>query len=256
MSTARHIWGMSLLCVLPVAVGQVWAAPAENALDACRKLVNEAREVDRVLRTVSDRESGVSAAEALRPRMEYLRRVSEQLGGMPLGAGEETRMLEQLMRDLTHITQGYIPVVQRLEEVNAYGAEELIQLFHYYKMNTGSRADLQTETPLVRSYIDWCDAVDDVLYLLRRVQNAQTASIVVNELVPAMQKAEQRAEIAKRMQTGLSPQQLESECVPTTRLQHLMLDMESEYTRLRAKDCFGVKELKNLLPQLGRGERG
>ena len=59
MSSARHVLGMSLLCVLPVAVGQT--VVAENAVDMCRKLVQDSREVERLLRTVSDHESGKAA---------------------------------------------------------------------------------------------------------------------------------------------------------------------------------------------------
>ena len=84
MISQRHIWGTCLLCALPVAVGQAAAAPVESAMEVCRMLVNEAREVDRVLRTVSDRETGVAAAAELRTRMEAMRKGVELLESLPM----------------------------------------------------------------------------------------------------------------------------------------------------------------------------
>lgn len=247
---------MSLLSALLVAMGPVWSAPAESALDVCRKLVSEAQEVDKALRTVSDRESGVAAAQALRPRMEYLRRTTEQLGSLPLGSGEEVRKLEQMMRDLTHITQGYMPVVQRLIEVNAYGADELIMLFQYYKMSAENTVGQQPETPLARAYQEWCDAVDDMLYLLRRAQNAESAVAVVAELSEMSSKAEQKAALAENLQNGLSPQQLESERLPMGRMQVLRSELRAEQKRLESAGCYGVGQLKELLPAVLRASRG
>lgn len=251
----HHKWGIGLLSALSIAVGQVWAAPAESAVEVCRKLVSEAQEVDRALRTVSDRESGVAAAKALRPRLEYLRKAAEQLGSMPLRSGEEMRMLEQMMRDLTHITQGYFPVVQRLMEVNAYGADELIMLFHYYKMSAAGAAGQQPETPLARAYQEWCDAVDDMLYLLRRAQNADTAGSVLAELAESCRKAEQKAAQVESLQNGLSPQQLESERLPAGRMQTLRAELKSECSRLRDADCYGDGRLRDSLSIVERASR-
>ena len=72
--------GLCLVGALPVAVGQVEPAPAASAQEICRRLIEESREVDRLLRTVSDRDSGRAAAAELKPRMEYMLRAMEQLG--------------------------------------------------------------------------------------------------------------------------------------------------------------------------------
>ncbi len=219
-------------------------------------LVNESREVDRVLRTVSDRESGVAAATELRTRMESLRKGAEQLGRLPLETAEDLRMLEQLMRDLTHVTQGYMPVVQRLTEVNAYGADELISLFVFYKMIVQTGSTQVSETPLVREYTGWCDSIDDMLYILRRVQDAASASAVVSELSSACSRAERRAEQIEEMQHGLSPQQLESERVPMERLQTLRAELRMELRRLQSVNCYGVQALQELLQRCSRACRG
>lgn len=256
MISQRHIWGTCLLCALPVAVGQTVASSSEGALDVCRRLVNEAREVDRVLRTVSDRESGMSAAEDLRKRMESLRRGAELLERLPMDRAEDLRMLEQLMRDLTHITQGYMPVVQRLVEVNAYGADELISLFAFYRMCGLASSVQPAETPLVREYVVWCDAIDDMLYLLRRAQDAATAAAVISELSAVCGKVERKADMIDVMQQGLSPLQLESERVPRERLQRLRAEVRQELRRLQSCSSYGVNALQALLPECGRACRG
>lgn len=243
---------MSLLSVLPVAVGQAWAASEETALAVCRKLVDEAREVSRLLRTVSDRESGDAAAAELKPRMEYMRTATEKLGRLPLGSGEELRELEQLMRDLTHVTQGYMPAVQRLVEVNAYGAEELMGLFRYYKMSAEDTSGNQPETPLARAYAEWCDAVEDMLYLLRRAQNQETARAVANELKAACRKVEQKAQKVEDLQAGLSPQQLVSERVPAARMQRLQHEVQTECSRLESNACFHSPDLEAMLQSCSR----
>lgn len=236
-------------------VGAVAAAPAS---EVCRKLVEESREVDRILRTVSDRESGVAATGELRTRMEYLRQSMEELGRLPLASGEEARAVEQMMRDLTHITQGYMQVVQLLIEVNAYGTEELISLFQYYKMSSpeAGAVSCSQESPLVRSYTEWCDSLDDLLFVLRRIQSPDAAGAAISELRTLLERMETRAAQAETFQTGLSPQQVESEQVPTERMRRLRGELRGELQRLRTHQCYGVGELQALLPVCTRAARG
>ena len=249
MISLRNISGVCLLCALPVV-----AAPAPSAVEVARRLVEGAREVDRVLRTVSDRETGVAAAAELRKRMEQLRSEAEQLGRLPMDKAEDLRALEQLMRDLTHVTQGYIPVVQRLVEVNAYGAEELISLFTFYKMSAAG-GNAAGETPLVRAYTGWCEAIDDMLYLLRRAQDAATAAAIVADLSAVVGKVERLAEQTEGLQQGLSPQQLESERVPMARFQSLRGEVRAELRRLQSAQSYGVSGLQELLARCSRACR-
>lgn len=256
MRRQPHILGVCLLCVLPqVMMGAVVAEPAS---EVCRKLVEESREVDRILRTVSDRESGVAAAGELRTRMEYLRQNMEELGRLPLASGEDARTVEQMMRDLTHITQGYMQVIQLLIEVNAYGAEELISLFQYYKMSSpdvgGATSSL--ESPLVRLYAEWCDSIDEVLFVLRRIQSSETAGAAISELRILLERMDSRATQAESLQAGLSPQQVESEQVPMERLRRLRGELREELQRLRTHQCYGVGNLQALLPLCARAARG
>ncbi|MBR4310398.1 MAG: hypothetical protein IKT79_05150 [Akkermansia sp.] len=237
---------MGLLTALPVFA----AEPQEGALVLCRRLVEESREVDRLLRTVSDRESGQAVAAALRSKMEFLQQGAGQLSQMPLSGAEAARQLEQLMRDLMHVTQGYMPVVHRLVEVNAYGSEELLSLFQFYKMSAAAAANAARsgESLVVRSCNEWCDSIDDMLYQLRRVQDFATAQTVAGgELVSLIRRVERLAVDVESQQLGLSPQQLESEPLPKARLKFLQGELRNEVLRLQKAGCYGAAQLTPLL---------
>ena len=237
---------MCLLSALPVFA----AEQKEGALELCSRLVEESREVDRLLRTVSDRESGQTVAAALRSKMEYLQQGAGKLSQMPLTGSESIRQLEQFMRDMMHITQGYMPVVQRLVEVNAYGSEELISVFQFYKMSAAAAASATRsgESLVVRSCNEWCDSIDDMLYQLRRVQDSATAQAVVSgELTALIKRVERLAVDAENQQLGLSPQQLESEPLPKARLKLLRGELKNEVLRLQNAGCYGAAQLSPLL---------
>ena len=237
---------MCLLSALPVFA----AEQQGGALELCRRLVEESREVDRLLRTVSDRESGQAVAAALRSKMEFLQQGAGQLSQMPLSGAEAARQLEQLMRDLMHVTQGYMPVVHRLVEVNAYGSEELLSLFQFYKMSAAAAANAARsgESLVVRSCNEWCDSIDDMLYQLRRVQDFATAQTVAGgELVSLIRRVERLAEDVESQQLGLSPQQLESEPLPKARLKFLQGELRNEVLRLQKAGCYGAAQLTPLL---------
>lgn len=257
MTSLCHIWGAVLLSVLPVAVGQVEPQPPD-ALQLCTRLLEESREVDRLLRTVSDRESGQKVAAELRSKMEFLQGAACRLGLMPLESAESARQLEQMMRDMMHVTQGYMPVVLRLVEVNAYGAEELLQLFQYYKMGTLDAAGSAraNESPLVRSCTEWCDGIDDLLYMLRQAQDAPAAAaLAYDELERVIGRVSRLAAEVERLQTGLSPRQLESEPLPTARVQRLKAELRTETNRLRDAAYFGQERLKIAIEKSAKAAR-
>ena len=246
MTTRYHTWAMCLLSALPAFA----AEQQGGALELCRRLVEESREVDRLLRTVSDRESGQAVAAALRSKMEFLQQGAGQLSQMPLSGAEAARQLEQLMRDLMHVTQGYMPVVHRLVEVNAYGSEELLSLFQFYKMSAAAAANAARsgESLVVRSCNEWCDSIDDMLYQLRRVQDSATAQAVAGgELVSLIRRVERLAVDVESQQLGLSPQQLESEPLPKTRLKFLQGEVRNEVLRLQKAGCYGAAQLTPML---------
>ena len=247
MNGLRYILGICLLCTLPVEVRAADSTPAQ-ASEIADRLIGSSLEVDRLLRTVSDRQSGEDAASQLRAKMEYLRQTMEQLSRFPLHSAEDARMLERTMRDLMHITQGYIPVVRRLVEVNAYGSEGLMALFQFYKMTGhGATASDREESSLTRACHEWCDSLDDALYTLRRVQDAQAATAAVEELPALLAKVENRSSVLEGMMCGLPAHQKESARIPAARMSRLCNEMRVEVQRIQGQSCYGEPRLAPLL---------
>lgn len=133
---------IGLLMSLPV-VGQETSAaqsdipvPAlqQTQTDTCKALVQRAREVERLLRMVGDRESADATAAQISLHLEEMKKGFAHLEKQPPVNVEETREVAMEMRALAHVMQGIMPVLQKLREVNAYGSESLINVFYMYKL--------------------------------------------------------------------------------------------------------------------------
>lgn len=143
---------MSLLVALPVVGQQPTAALSEipvpsmqqSQTDTCKALVQRAREVERLLRTVGDRESADAAAQQLHIHLEEMKKGFAHLEKQPLANEEEARAVAMEIRSLAHVMQGTMPVLQMLREVNAYGSEALINVFLLYKLMPPTSAPEQT----------------------------------------------------------------------------------------------------------------
>lgn len=242
---------MCLLAVIPVAVALAEPAAQESQESLCTRLVNEANEVSRLLRTISDHDSALAATAELRPRLEFMRQSIEGLERMPIESPEAARMLESTMRDLLHITQSNVLVLQRLAEVNAYGAEELLALFRFYKMDAGLSQphSSRQETPLVRSYNEWCDSLEELVFLLRGLENAGEVEAVMPGIRAAVEKAAARSAQVESHLSGLAPQQVESERGAADRLHRLGSELRVEIQRLRGAGVFEQTELQAVLQQ-------
>lgn len=236
------VLGMAaMVCSLPVWAERAGVSPQmpspANALEACNLALSRAREVDRTLRTVVDLESGKQAAEALSHTLRHMQMALAELEKLPPLSAGKSRELEQKMRDLTHLTQGYMPMVQRLVEVNAYGSEELIAVFHYYKL-TVSHHKSEEESPMNRACVELADMVEDVLFLLCHVQSAETASPArLREFLPRLQQRRQ----AVAEQQNLNPHGF-TRLAAWTRLQMLRRSLKREVERLRRNGAYGQAE--------------
>lgn len=229
----------TVVCALPV-----WAEPGEisssqatapaHALEACNLALSLARQVDRTLRTVVDGESGLKAAELLAGSLRDMQQALAGLEKLPPLSAAQSWELEQKMRDLTHLTQGYLPVVQRLVEVNAYGAEELVGVFHYYKLTASPQAS-EEESPMNRACVELADLVEDVLFLLRHVQSADAASPErLQGFLPRLQQRRQ----AVAEQQNLNPHGF-TRLAAWARLQLLRRDLQREVELLRQNGAYG-----------------
>lgn len=187
----------AMLHSLPVTVADA-EAPSEEVQSSpvCTELLDQARQIDRILRSVSDRESADKAADELKVLLDRMQSLCCQLETLPVSTPEGARMLSESMRTLTHIFQGYIPVVERLMEVNAYGSEMLVNVFHLYKVRDGyGTVRSQEESPCVLAWQELADYLEVVLYHVRKLNTAED----VNQQMPGIHEAVQRLE--HRLQT-------------------------------------------------------
>ncbi len=174
---------------LPGAVGSV------TTQAVCDELLTQAQQVDRLLRSVSDRESADKAAEELRGVLGNMQQLCRQLEMMPVETHETARELAASMRSLTHVFQGYMPVVERLMEVNAYGSDKLVNVFHLFKVHEGYRTqNHRQESPRMISYQEWTDALEYLLYHVRKLRSADNLA----ECEPQIAEAVRRVELCRR----------------------------------------------------------
>ena len=193
---------MSLLLIVPLtapvgAQPTVSTAPASSSAEICTELLHLAQDVSRILRTISDRESADKAAGELRKHLETMKMLCLRLENLPIESEAMLRELTTAMRSLTHITQGYFPVVHRLLEVNAYGSEELIQVFNTYRVPTSMRSDEgAAEAQEVYLHLEWGDALEDVVCYLGRIRTAADAESLLphlGSLVDSVEACRRRA---------------------------------------------------------------
>lgn len=187
----------AMLLPLPVTVADA-DEPTKTVqfCPVCIELLDLSHQVDRILRSVSDRESADKAADELKNYLDNMQNLCCRLETLPVSSPEEARMLSEYMRTLTHIFQGYIPIVERLMEVNAYGSEKLVNVFHLYKVRDGyGTVRSQEESPCVLAWQEVADYLEVVLYHVRKLNTAED----VNQQMPRIHEAVQRLE--HRLQT-------------------------------------------------------
>lgn len=119
-----------------VSVASEMPLPAlqQTQTDTCKALVQRAREVERLLRTVSDRKSADAVAEQVSLHLGEMKKGFQHLEKQAPANDDEARAVALEMRSLAHVMQGIMPVLQVLREVNAYGSEALINVFYLYKL--------------------------------------------------------------------------------------------------------------------------
>ncbi len=189
----------AMLFSLPLTVADA-EAPSEavERCPVCTELFNQAQQIDRILRSVCDRESADKAADELKGLLERMQSLCCQLETLPVSTPEAARMLSDSMRTLTHIFQSYIPVVERLMEVNAYGSEKLVTVFHLYKVRDGySAGQQQEESPRVLAWQEVADSLEVVLYHVRKLNTAEAVNQQMPRLCEEVQRVEQWLQTAR-----------------------------------------------------------
>jgi len=216
----------------------------------CDQLVEEAREIDRILHTISDKASADHAAVVLGDKLELMRTLLKRLERMPAPSPADTRTLDQQMSALTHITQGYIPMVQRLTEVNGYGSEDLLRVFRNYKVVVSQRMSAATraeDIPQSRLYTAIGDHLEDVLYLLRKVQDREGAARAAQALNAAQEETARLRQMLEALSPILPEEQREAARPARERLLRLCEELKNQQERLRKVAYYGEESLGSAL---------
>lgn len=213
-----------MLSSLPVvAVETAPASPAhgvKSPCDICHALLEEAQQVNLILRSVSDRESADKAADALHVRLKKMKELCHQLEVYPI---DDVRELTTSMRSLTHIIQSGLPVIHRLQEVNSYGSEKLVQVFHLYRMPTSLHAVYSEEDAVdVALYLEWGDALEDVAYYLGRIKNETDLAGIADQLprlTESVESSRKRVE-AQQLQDNRQSREISEQLKPAVERCH------------------------------------
>lgn len=258
MSSLRLLLALSACLILPAAAldGRGSDATQEQGSETrslCLRLVNEAREIDKLLHTVSDKPSADHAAVILRDKLDLMRTLLKRLEKEPPPTASDARMLDQQMSTLTHITQGYILTMQRLTEVNAYGSDDLLEVFRNYKMSSrqATSSTQGEDLPQSRLYIAMGDQLEDMLYLLRKVQNQEGAARASEALGPALEQTLRLRQMLENLSPAQPTEQREAIRPAKERLRRLCDELKREQERLRAAGYYGESSLGPALEQYG-----
>ncbi len=220
------------------------AAELLTSRAVCEALLEQAQRVDRLLRTVSDRESAEKVAGELGSALDNMQQLCRRLENTPVENPEEARELAASMRSLTHVFQGYMPVVERLMEVNAYGSERLVNVFHLYKVLEGYRTDFpRQDSPRLMAYQEWADAVEFVLYHVRKLR----AEADMTVLMPNIREAGARAERCRK-EAAAGEGDADCDAIQAVRkhLENLRMELQTERMRLSNAGLLS-SELSDLL---------
>lgn len=233
----------AVLLSLPV-LAEVAPASAEQECSVCTELLENAQHIDRILRSVRDRESADKAAEELRTLFDRMQKLCRQLEKLPVSTPEEARELSGVMRSLTHIFQGCIPVVERLMEVNAYGSDSLVGVFHLYKVREGYTADSGAEdSPVIILWQEWAEAMEEVVYHVRKLNSAEDINSRLPMLEQLVQRVEQCRSAARSADVPDSPEVLNDS---RSLLEGLHRELRDECSRLQSAGVF-TEALSDLL---------
>lgn len=227
-------------------------APDTSTIDNLfHELVQDAQYVNGLLRGVTDKESADKVAPKLREILSSMAKRLHSLESYPFTGEQDTEALKSNMAALTHVSQANLASMQRLAEVNAYGSEALMDIFVSYNIDKVSTTSLSEEDiPQSQLYSELTDALDHVLYTLRRVQDSTSAA----ESLPQLHTLLQQIESAHRRLALLAPPHTDDlrETLRPARekLQQLSRELNAEIARLQAAKCYLCPELDALLPRL------
>ena len=228
--------------------GAVPAAAAHDAEKLCRELIANAKAIDSLLQRVKDKESADKAATELALQLQGMRELLAGLEQLPFDE-ETTNIITEQMATLTHITQAYMPRIQELLELNAYGSQALMDNLRKHNADN-DYYDAEPEdvaAPYAQIYSGMETALSNALYALCKATDAATAkeaSQIVSEALAEHRRLQE--ELATLQSLESQPQ---AQMPQQTALMKLKKELEQEILRLQEQSYYGEPDLPILLPE-------
>ncbi|MBE6435281.1 MAG: hypothetical protein E7030_03655 [Akkermansiaceae bacterium] len=236
---------------MPIAAWDGGAVPAADSHDAdklCRELIANAKEIDALLQRVKDKQSADKAAAELKQLLQAMRVLLAGLEKLPFDEAT-TNIITEQMATLTHITQAYMPRIQELIELNAYGSQALLDNLHkhnadndYYEAETEDVA-----APYTQIYSGMETALSSALYALRKATDAATAkdaSQIVSEALSEHRRLQQELSTLQSLEAQPQAHIPQQEAIA-----ELKEKLEQEILRLQEQSFYGEPDLPILLPE-------
>lgn len=247
----------SLLIVGPVAAAydgnarthQKAPVLRDDATALCAELIEKARAIDALLHTVTDKAGADAAAVELEKHLADMQALLLALEQLPFDV-ETTNVITTQMTALTHITQAYMPLIQQLQENQAYGSQSLMTQLRKHNEDNGY-AEPSVEPIELTPFEQLCCKLEEnlgnALYAVRKTTDAATAKDAVLSL---SELKDERNVLVEQMEILAS--QGDSDTKSTAHLstvQQLKTELQTELNRLQELRFYDDPDLPALLPE-------
>lgn len=214
------------------------------------QLLEEAKSLDPLLHSVTDKASAEKAAIELQRRIDRMQTLLRFLEKAPVNprTGQD---ISTKMSTLTRVTQGILPTIQRLIEVNAYGSDQLLDILRHY---LASRQDFAganepEEQPTGRLYEEMNDNLGDVLYLMRKAQDPASANASATALREHIAAQKRLQSLLNALTPAPDGNQQLTPAAARERLATLREELRQEAERLHKADYYSSPDLKSRLQE-------
>lgn len=222
----------------------------EDAALIFDRLLEEAKGIDPLLHTVTDKTSAEAAAAELRPRIDRMQTLLRLLEKAPVGPATEQSISTQ-MSTLTRVTQGVLPTIQRLVEVNAYGSDRLLDILRHYlasRQDMGGVSEIE-ELPVSRLYEEMCDNLVDALYLMHKAQDPDSAQAAAASLKENITAHRRHQSLIRALTSGQGERQHPLSRTTKERLDTIREELKQEESRLRHAGFYSTPSLETLVQE-------
>lgn len=217
------------------------------------QILQESREVLNLLNKIVDRETAEQTAQILDQKLKKLDCMLRELEKLPLTNERDTQTIHAGMAELTHISQSCLTVMQKLNEIGAYGSDALMEVFSHYRVGENQSSDPQADDmPHGQLCNALADAIEDALYTLRKVHDeasARDCSHTVEDMMPNIERTNKMLSQLDPLRTAEQRDALQP---IRERLLHVSSEVRTINEQLQQKEFYGVPELGSVLERLIR----